>query len=534
MKYPDSFKIIIVPPLILLLLLFSCKMHYVNPDFRQTYQQYNELLHSDSMKTSYLKVHTDNGNVYLLEDWDLNESGDMLTGVGKGYNYNRMLVTEGSMAVPVNSIVILETNDISSIKSLDGSRKAGLAILTIGNIIGGILCAVYPKACWGSCPTFYIDQSPGTSIHRVSAEAFSRSVRPSLEQSDIDALQYRKHGKQLVNITMTNEAYETHAVNMVNLLAVPAQPEENIFHDKDGTFYRCNGMISPSSAFGPEGPCLEAISAIDDLERISLTDSTDLTEKEIIELEFTGSMMNNPALVMNFRQTLLTTFLIYSGISYMGNEISDVFTVLETNDKAGKTRLEFYDRISTIEIWIQKNDKNRWERIDQFTETGPIAKNLQIIPLCTDWSNNSDIRKVRICMTRGMWKLDFAGLVNILDTVEPMRLLPKWVSSYGMYDEDILEKLSYDDDQYLASLSGDRYELSFLLPDNDVDYELFLLARGYYLEWARQEWYDQKDLTRLRKLLTWDQGTMEAMAREYKNVEGIMESVFWNSKIVLP
>ena len=60
-------------------------------------------------------------------------------------------------------------------------------------------------------------------------------------------------------------------------------------------------------------------------EYFSLTADKDLASKEELILEFYPPQKNELGLVINFRQTLLTTFLLYSGISYMGDQVGDYF-----------------------------------------------------------------------------------------------------------------------------------------------------------------------------------------------------------------
>jgi hypothetical protein len=78
-------------------------------------------------------------------------------------------------------------------------------------------CIADPKACFGSCPTFYLEGAGGAPIH---AEGFSSSVAPSLEARDVDALyRARPAANGAVTVTMKNEALETHVVRHVKLLA---------------------------------------------------------------------------------------------------------------------------------------------------------------------------------------------------------------------------------------------------------------------------------------------------------------------------
>ncbi len=49
-------------------------------------------------------------------------------------------------------------------------------------------CIANPKACFGSCPTFYLEDEGGREPERPQAEGFSESIARVLEARDIDAL----------------------------------------------------------------------------------------------------------------------------------------------------------------------------------------------------------------------------------------------------------------------------------------------------------------------------------------------------------
>jgi len=69
-------------------------------------------------------------------------------------------------------------------------------------------------------------------IHGANAEGFSNAISPSLEYSDIDALQHSTT-KERFQLTMKNEAFETHMINELALHAIPKHRKEKVFHDTD-------------------------------------------------------------------------------------------------------------------------------------------------------------------------------------------------------------------------------------------------------------------------------------------------------------
>jgi hypothetical protein len=83
-----------------------------------------------------------------------------------------------------------------------------------------------------------------------------------------------------------------------------------------------------------------------------------------------------------------------------------------------------------------------------------------------------------------------------------------------------------------VTLPGDEYTLVYRLPDDFADRELFLEARGYYLEWMREEWLAEENALRAAQLFLDPAAAMRAMAPEFKRREGEMEAVFWGSRYV--
>ncbi len=72
--------------------------------------------------------------------------------------------------------------------------------------------------------------------------------------------------------------------------------------------------------------------------------------------------------------------------------------------------------------------------------------------------------------------------------------------------------------------------LVYDLPGFAEDYELFVESRGYYIEWMRDEWLADEDMTRAAEMFLAPQQALRRLAPEFKQVEAEMENVFWNSK----
>lgn len=307
--------ILIVTVFMGLLFSFSgCGKHY----FRSEYNNANELLHESRQLASkpFLKAHYKNGNVCVLYDtWQITNAGNVVQGNGTMYDFNRRKVFDGNYLIPIDSVAVFESN--VKIENPEASRVAALTVLTGIDGLLGLICLTNPKACFGSCPTFYVN--PNDQFHYSDAEGFSSAISPSMEYGDIDALRVTSGGASSFKLTMKNEALETHCIKDMQLLAYPIQVGEAVYQTNQDAFMLCGKAHSPFKAVGEEGDITELLSADDRIERFSLTDPENLSAKEEVVLSFNQlDVAKKYALMIDFRQTLLTTYLIYNAIGYMG------------------------------------------------------------------------------------------------------------------------------------------------------------------------------------------------------------------------
>jgi hypothetical protein len=131
-------------------------------------------------KSPYLKAHLRTGYVYVLASWQVDSSGTLVTGRGSLLTPNRAVETEGEFRLPVDSVALFETNLLQR-----GGAVTALSVMTGVTAAVTAVCIADPKTCFGSCPTFYVDDGAGRFLH---AEGFSASVAPALEAVDVDAL----------------------------------------------------------------------------------------------------------------------------------------------------------------------------------------------------------------------------------------------------------------------------------------------------------------------------------------------------------
>ncbi|OGC77146.1 MAG: hypothetical protein A2Z27_00445 [candidate division Zixibacteria bacterium RBG_16_50_21] len=484
--------------------------------------QFPQEIKSIDGKSPFLKAHTLSGWVYILTDWNVDEAAKKVNGNGKLLNTDREIVESGEFSVPLDSVALFETNVVSTSPAI-----ASMAIITALSVAVTIFCITNPKACFGSCPTFYVSDG---ERELLQSEGFSASVAPSLEAKDIDALYRARPASRGFQVRMTNEALETHVLRFVNLLAVPKPEGGRVFATASWEFWQAENITAPKKCEAEEGDCLDQILCFDGKERFSQTDSNDLATREAVELEFENVPNGNLGLVIAARQTFLSTYLFYQTLAYMGNSAGEWLTRLKTGGEITKRGAQgIRNVLGGIEVSFQDEFGN-WISAGVIHETGPLAADVRVVTLGSFEKGPS---RIRLRLTKGHWRLDWLAMVELGNKIEPIQLKPSEVQRQGKIDEKALSLL-LDSSQVLVTLPGDEYDLHYQLPEDYKNYELFLESRGYYLEWMREEWLKEENAYLAARMFTNPKAALKDLAPEYKKIEAEIEEYFWKSKYARP
>lgn len=475
-------------------------------------------------RSPWLKIHMRNGDVYVLRAWRTDSIPGTVTGDGQRLDPNRVVLQEGQLQVPIDSAALFETNSLHP--------SSGIAALTVMTGVSAgltVFCLTNTKACFGSCPTFYVSDGERPLLQ---AEGFSHSISPALEARDIDAL-YRAGPKdRAFEVELRNEALETHVIRYARILAVPRAEGGRVVATADGRFLAADGLKAPTRCRADEGDCLPAVARFDEVERMSPADSQDLATRETIELEFPGSP-DRPGLVIASRQTLLTTFLLYQTLADLGSRATEA---LSTLGRPGRTRRpDILSNLGAIEVQV-RDSTGAWVTVGSDFEVGPLATDVRVVPLprsphplSHSPAAGSGGTHVRLRLTKGNWRLDYLALADLDRDVAPIRLDPVSVMRGDRPDSAALGLLR-DTTRALVTLPGDLFTLHYELPEQPERYELFLESRGYYLEWMREEWLKEENPGRSMITLTDPARALRLLAPEYKKLEPDMDRAFWGSQ----
>ncbi|HWP37413.1 MAG TPA: hypothetical protein VNL18_07650 [Gemmatimonadales bacterium] len=465
-----------------------------------------------------LKAHMHSGDLVVLQEWT--ETDSALVGRGSRYGPDRTATHMGRIefVLPFDSIALLE------IEVHAGRRTTGVTGIAVWTVLYGIVtvrCVADPKGCFGSCPTFYVATDSGEAL---AAEGFSGSIARALEARDLDALYPAKSAGGPFSVVMRNEALETHAIRGLRLLAVPRPQGGRVLAAPDDRLYAARALTEPVRCVSPEGDCLAPLRALDGAERTSLADSGDLATTETLELEFPAAR-GALGLVLAARQSLLSTYLFYQTMGFLGRQAGEALAALERGGRDVAARAMGMARlVGTIrlDVW----DGTTWTPLGTHEEAGPLARQITVFPFVHE--AGGPIR-VRLTAPKGAWRLDWAALAALDGPVEPLTLEPITISGDGVPDSVALALLR-DPARHLVTYPGDTYRITFDLPATDGEWELLLESEGYYYEWMRAEWLADEDPGLAALALGDPAHALRVLAPAFKRAEADMELRFWNSR----
>jgi hypothetical protein len=497
----------VVTSVLLLVLAVSCV------PARRFERQLVSAAATDSLSPSsrFLKAHMRDGSLFVLEGW--RHEASVLQGSGVRLGVNRDTVQTGVMSVPIDSVLLFETNVLKP-----QNPTTPLVALTVITGIIAVACLTNPKTCFGSCPTFYANNDT-----RILAEGFSASIAPALEATDIDRLAIAPVKEPAFTLRMTNEAFETHVIRSLRLLAFPARAGNHVVATARGEFWRVTDEILPECT-APEGSCTQSVKAADGIERFSTTDPADLAAREDIELKFVTPSAGDYALVLTSRQTLLHTFVFYQTLAYLGSRTGDFIAAMSRGDMRPVSQIMNLGR-AMGGIEVSRPDSHAL--LEMVYETGPLASDAHLVKL---GALTAGEHKLRLRAGKGHWRIDQLAIVRMVERVEPIAVEPATIVRNNTADPGALQSLITN--RGLTSLPGDEFRIRFDLPPYPEGVELFLEARGYYLEWMREAWLKEENAERASMMLDDPHRGLRELAPEFKRWEPHMESLFWNSRYV--
>jgi hypothetical protein len=493
-------------------------------------------MHDPHLINSYssaknVKVHMKDGSLFMLDSLITYETSDTIEGYGIYYDKYRDIVKfnihksgiviDSVFKIALPDVALLEVN---SIKNLRGKAIA-MTLISVASLGLTTYCLINPKACFGSCPTFYTWDGNDTTL---MAEGFSSSILSIYEKDDIDMLWSACPTEKIFSLRLTNEALETHTIRSANILLLPREDDSRVFATEAGDFFQTSHIQSPAQCTAPEGDCLEKVIAMDKTERYSESDRNNLISKEIIEVTFDNVPEGDLGFIIGCRQTLMTTYLFYQGLAYLGSSAGYFASRIESGDKSLQKKVDRVRQLlGGIELFIRNSD-GKWVKLNEIAENGPIASDIHLIRLPR---TDSKELNMRLRLTKGLWRINYLALGTLVKQVNPVIIEPSLVLSEKGNTTNP-ECLLRDPQNPLVTLPGDVYDLYYSFPDFPDNYEIFLKSRGYYIEWMREPWLREENHLKAALFFGMPWLFMKMAADDFKKTEPVMEESFWNSRYV--
>lgn len=479
-----------------------------------------------------VRVHMNDGSLYVLDIFDLDNNSDTAYGFGVYYDKYRDVISTNTdpagqwiddrFSIALPDIALVEVNQI---KNKMTGKILGISLLSVATISMTAYCLANPKACFGSCPTFYFWDGTDTTL---MAEGFSSSILRKYESDDIDMLYHARPADSTFTMRLTNEALETHVIRYANLMLLPRGAGERVFATEEGEFFQTSDIHPPESCKAPEGNSVELMRSMDKKERYSLSDGHNLISKESVELTFTDVPDGEIGLILGCRQTFMTTYLFYQGLAYLGRSAGYFAARIESGDRLPQRKFDrIKDLLGAIEVFIQDSG-GRWIRAGEISESGPIASDVHLIKLPE--TGSAEV-KIKLRMTKGLWRIDYAAVGRLVKETDPIIVEPSEVVAKNNPDTGA-EMLMKDRQETLITLPGDVYEMKFRIPDPGDDYDMYLKSRGYYLEWMRETWLEEENHFKAALFFGFPGFYLRHAGSDFKKVEDELEDSFWNSRYV--
>ncbi len=474
------------------------------------------------------KLHLRDGRLIVLEEWRV--EGDRIFATGREYGVERDFIRTGEMSVALRDVALVETTR----KQLDPAVLP-MAVVTGVSVGLTFYCLLNIKACFGSCPTFYVpDDSGGWALQ---AEGFSSSIARIFEADDLDNLPDARPRGGAVTLAMRNEALETHLIRALSLEVVHGPRGASVLRGFRDGYLAVGPPVAPGACEGPDvdgAATCAALAARDGSEVALDSDGHDLATRTSITLRYPAPGKRDVALVLTARNSLMTTYVLYQMMALHGRALGDFMAAVERGDPREITALLRFDQVTGgIDVAFRQRG-GAFQPAGSLGYIGPIARGTRGLAFSVDAP--AEPVEVKLTFARSHWKLDAARLAPVLASDLIATDVPAEVSVAHGRDAAAVAASLRGEGPHVVTLPGDEIVFRFPVPaeTGDASTGYFLHSRGYYYEWMRDEWLKDEDPVRARAYLDDPVRALRELAPAYHALEPSMESVFRASRFGHP
>ncbi len=434
--------------------------------------------------------------------------------------------------LPLDSITAMTTYE----ETTSGARYFGSFLLGLTGpplTFLGIYCIACPKCCFGSCPIVYAYNGKD---YNLEAELFSECISKQLENNDIDLLR-EKITSDTLKLKITNEALETHYINKFEV-AIAAHPKgTELYPTIDNKLLLVSEKVTPITVVDKSGNDITDLLINDDNKfyRSGVKKISELKKGPIfdwVDIKIPASKNLPTKLVLKYRNTLLSTTLLYNVVLGSQGAAGLDWTKKMNEDAVYASQFKMvYDEFSGIKIKIFNNGS--WDNLGEFKDAGPLNWKYIAVNLP---AYNSDTLLLRLEFIPDNFMIDY---IAIDTTASPQDIKTKIIypceitDGRGNLRDSLLEYIKNDDLNYLKTEPGDSYYLNYNVPGkNNCEETALIYSKGYYNEWIRGSWINNKDARYTFNLYD-IQGTLSYLADSWIENSEILEREFFHSRFSL-
>lgn len=376
------------------------------------------------------------------------------------------------MTIPVADIQKIEVYDVST------PAVIGNIVLLTGTelAIMGMVYAIM-LAFKESCPFVY---SWNGDEFLLEGETYSGAIFPYLERHDYLPLPRLEHASGQYRLKLTNEVKEAQHTNLAELITVDHPAGTSVLLDKYGNCQSLADPRPPLSAQTMDGTdVLDLLSRNDNLKYLGGLVTESEPQTDAVTLCFNRpDEATSAKLVIRAKSSFWLDYTLIKWFDLFGGMYNPWYNQQSKISKASNPNWPLEQGIP-LSVFVEKN--GRWEFVDCFPVTGPMADRDLVMPL--DLSGiDSELLKIKLQSGFMFWEYDYAAL----DWSPQADVNVQTLTLTTATDQDgrkVGHLMAADDAKYqVMDKVGDQVELSFAVPPlrEGMLRTVFLHGKGHY------------------------------------------------------
>jgi hypothetical protein len=335
----------------------------------------------------------------------------------------------------------------------------------------------FPVWNGSSCPFLY---SLGGDGEVLEGEAFGVGLGRGMETSTAIVLKNLNNNQPEMKVKFTNERPETHYFNYIEADAIEHDKKSEIISDNNENYVPVYSKTIPVEA---------SANGINILSYINIKDNKlwqeDITPakgfRDTVYLTFDNfNRSENGTLIVDAINTYFGTYTYYYLNDILGDKYLEFMDCIETDHEVIKDLRDYLKESSlNIEIYNGKD----WEYAGAIKPEANFTSFTKAIRFKISEGTGNRLN-IRMTALKDVWKIDNV-CCDFTKIKEPIVHIQKIVNAFKNNNENILNKVNYDDSNYCVLFPNDKIDIDFLSRsvENGKKITYAIKAKGYLQPW---------------------------------------------------